>query len=71
MPPKIRKVSEKRARGRPRVHPEGAGTPSTIRFPDAMREAVDKARARRLDAPDFGTMVRELVAAGLKATASL
>lgn len=39
----------------------------TIRFPEAMMTEIERLMATRMDAPDKGAIVRELVAEALQA----
>lgn len=41
-------------------------SPITVRFPSAMMREIEAIQAKRLDAPDKGQIIRELVAAGLE-----
>ena len=41
--------------------------PISIRFPPAMMEAIRKLQAERLDSPELGAIVRELLAKALTA----
>jgi hypothetical protein len=45
-------------------------TPIPVRFPEAMIEAIEAIRAERMDAPDKGAVIRELVAEALLARAA-
>jgi hypothetical protein len=42
-------------------------TPIPVRFPPAMLDAINAIRAERMDAPDKGQVIRELVAEALAA----
>lgn len=57
--------TEKRPVGRPPKHADAMLAPVTIRFPKPMMEAIEAIQAGRLDAPDKGAVVRELVAEAL------
>jgi hypothetical protein len=57
----------KRGRGRPSVGDRALGNPKTIRFGAALEAAIQEQIGARLDAPDFGGMVRELVAEAIEA----
>lgn len=54
--------------GRPPKGDEAMMNPVTVRFPKAMSEAIDKLQAERMDAPDKGQVIRELVAFALQAS---
>lgn len=58
--------AEARRRGRPALAVDGA-TQLAIRFPNAMLEILDRELARRIDGQDRATMIRELVAEGMRA----
>lgn len=62
--------STKRSPGRPPKDQKSMLQPMTIRFPRAMMDEIEALRAKRLDEPDKGQMVRELVAEGIKAVKS-
>ncbi len=67
-PTKARAIAprEARRRGRPALS-EGGATQIAVRFPDAMLEILDRELAKRIDGQDRSTMIRELVAEGMKA----
>jgi hypothetical protein len=50
-----------------RAYGQGLMTPIPVRFPPAMVEAINAIRAERMDAPDKGQVIRELVAEALAA----
>jgi hypothetical protein len=52
-------------RGRPPKGAEAMLAPITIRFPLAMMREIEAIQKSRMDEPDKGQVVRELVAAGL------
>lgn len=54
--------------GRPPKGNEAMMTPITIRLPRAIHEHVETMMAKRMDAPDKATVIRELLVAGIKAT---
>ncbi len=60
---------KKRGRGRPPLGDKAMATPIPVRFPGPMMEQIDAIRAERMDAPDKGQIIRELVALGLVAYA--
>lgn len=54
--------------GRPPLGEESLMTPRTIRLPRALLEEIDAIReARPLDRPEFGQIVRELLAEAVTA----
>ena len=59
------KAAKRRPRGRP---PKGADAMEqiAIRFPRPMLDRVDEIIAGRLDQPDRSSIIRELVAEGLR-----
>lgn len=60
-------MAKKPARGRPPLGSEALMTPRTVRFSQAIMREIDNIRAERAyEQPDFGQIVRELVAEGLK-----
>ena len=61
--------SEPRRMGRPPKGDEAMLSPITIRFPRAMLEAISAIQASRMDEPERGQVVRELVAEALQARA--
>jgi hypothetical protein len=55
-------------RGRPPLNTEALMSPRTVRFSQAMLREIEAIQEERsLEQPDFGKVVRELVAAGLEA----
>lgn len=56
----------KRGRGRPPKGPKAMQVPITIRFPEPMMREIEAIQASRLDQPEKGQVVRELVARGLE-----
>jgi hypothetical protein len=60
---------KKRGPGRPPLDGKALMRPIPVRFPEAMIEAIDAIRAARMDAPDKGQVIRELVAEALAARA--
>ncbi len=67
-PKKSRDLAPRGARrqGRPSLSESGA-TQIAVRFPNAMLEILDRELAKRIDGQDRATMIRELVAEGMKA----
>jgi len=59
--------AEKRGRGRPSIGNRALGNPKTIRFGAQLEAAINEQIEARLDRPDFGGMVRELVAEAIEA----
>jgi len=60
-------MAKKAARGRPPLEGEALMTPRTVRFSQAMMREIEAIQSNReLEQPDFGKIVRELVAAGLE-----
>lgn len=59
--------TSKKPRGRPSLGDKAMTTPKTIRFPPALVVQIDAEIDKRLDAPDFAAMVRELCAEALEA----
>lgn len=57
---------EKRRRGRP-IKDDSLLEPITIRLPLPMMREIENRMAKRLDAPDKSTIIRELLAKGLAA----
>lgn len=66
MAKKSAKSGEARGVGRPEKPARERQTNVPVRFPPAMIAAIDELRASRLDAPDRSSVIRELVAEGLK-----
>jgi len=62
-------TAPKKRRGRPSVGDKAMLNPKTIRFPPALEQEIEAQIAARLDQPEFGAMVRELVAEALAARA--
>ena len=56
-----------RGRGRPPKDRTAMLEPITIRFPPAMMAEIDTIIAERLDAPEKGAIIRELIAEALVA----
>ena len=56
-----------RGRGRPSIEGASMTHALTVRFPHALWMAIDEIIADRLDAPDKGAVVRELVAEAIQA----
>lgn len=54
-------------RGRPPKGAEAMLAPVTVRFPAPMMREIEAIQASRMDAPDKGQVIRELVARGLEA----
>jgi len=57
---------KKAKRGRPPKGAEAMLAPVTVRFPLAMMREIEAVQASRMDEPDKGQVIRELVAAGLQ-----
>ena len=53
--------------GRPPKGDEVMLNPITVRFPAPMMAAIEKLQTERMDAPDKGQIIRELVAEALQA----
>jgi hypothetical protein len=53
-------------RGRPPKGAEAMLAPVTVRFPVPMMREIEAIQASRMDAPDKGQVIRELVAKGLE-----
>lgn len=53
--------------GRPPLGDRSMSHALTIRFPEAMMTEIERLMATRMDAPDKGAIVRELVAEALQA----
>lgn len=56
----------KRPRGRPRIADQESRQ-VVVRLPDGMLAAIDAIAAARLDRPDRSQVIREMLAAGIKA----
>jgi hypothetical protein len=57
----------KRGAGRPPIHGKAMMTPIPVRFPQAMIEAIEAIQVERMDRPEKGAIIRELVAEALAA----
>lgn len=61
------KLTARRGRGRPPLEERAMMLPITVRFPEAMAREIEAIQAERIDQPDKGQVIRELVARGLEA----
>lgn len=60
-------MGRKPTRGRPPLDEEALMTPRTVRFSKPMMREIEAIREQRaLEQPDFGQVVRELVAEALE-----
>lgn len=60
-------MAKKPVRGRPPLDSEALLTPRTVRFSKAIMREIEAIREQRsLEQPDFGQIVRELVAEALE-----
>lgn len=62
----MKKVEEKRQRGRPPRGDEPMMYPVQVRLPREMRDRLDAIITHRLDRPDLSTVIRELLAKALE-----
>lgn len=67
--PKPPQPAPRRPGGRPPAGDRAMLSPITIRFPTPMMQQIEEIMAARLDSPDKGAIVRELVAEALDARA--
>lgn len=58
---------KKRGRGRPPAGEALLAEALTVRFPGPMMREIEAIRASRLDAPEKGAVIRELVAEAIEA----
>lgn len=58
-------MSKSPKRGRPPKGAEAMMEPITVRFPPAMMREIEEIQTTRMDAPDKGQVVRELIAQAL------
>jgi len=56
----------KTKRGRPPKGKETMMAPITVRLPPAMMQEIEEIQAGRMDAPDKGQVIRELLAKALE-----
>lgn len=61
----MKKTEKPRRMGRPPKGAEAMLNPITIRFPKEMLEAIDAIQSSRMDRPERGQVIRELVAEAL------
>lgn len=60
------KKTAKHAGGRPPLGDKAMLQPVTVRFPVAMMDEIEAIQAARMDQPDKGQVIRELVALALE-----
>jgi hypothetical protein len=67
----MKKAAKTRGKmGRPTITEAPLSQPVNVRLPGPMLEAIERIRAGRMDAPDRGSVIRELLAEAIEARAA-